>query len=196
MLLNADIFAYWDDVEAEFRQQGFSPKGFSVKEFIKWEFFRHSQGLDNYEHAHDIFVHYDQALLAQVFEHPDRIPRAISRQLLLQVAHPRPFSCVLFKTGSNACIMELLSREIVMANGLFERSAAGNFGLDKSSSPGSRCHSNGSQQGVLGKGFMAIVFCAWCRNRWLPVDVRYYREVQMKTLILAYHCGLLGNDSL
>ena len=34
----------------------------------------HSQGLDNYEHAHDIFVHYDQALLAQVFEHPDRIP--------------------------------------------------------------------------------------------------------------------------
>ncbi len=34
VLLNADIFAYWDNVEAEFRQQGFSPKGFSVKEFI------------------------------------------------------------------------------------------------------------------------------------------------------------------
>jgi len=175
LLLNADIFAYWDDVETEIRQKGFNPKGFSVKEFVKWEFFRHSQGLDNYEHAHDIFAQYDRTLLAQVFEHPDRIPRPYHASYYYKWLTPAHFHAFLLRLVQECVYNEIIIPKIVMADGLFERSAAGNFSLDKFLQPTDPDATRTVHNKVyLGKGFMAIVFCAWCGHRWLPVDVRVF----------------------
>jgi hypothetical protein len=62
-----------------------------------------------------------------------------------------------------------------MADGLFVRSAAGNFSLDKYLQPTDPAASRTVHNNrYFGKGFMGIVFCAWCRNRWLPVDIRVF----------------------
>ena len=174
-LIILNSFDYWDKVEIEIRQKGFSPKGFSVKEFVKWEFFRHSQGIDHYEKAFETFSHYDRNLLSQAFSHPERIPQPYHASYYYEWLTPAHFYQFFLMLVQECVHYQIIIPKIVMADGLFERSAAGNFSLDKYRNPtDSDATRTVHNKKYLGKGFMAIVFCAWCRKRWLPVDVRVF----------------------
>jgi hypothetical protein len=174
-LIILNSFSYWEQVETELRGKGFSPKGFSVQEFVKWEFFRHSQGIDHYEAASSLFKQFDRNLLAQVFIHPERIPQPYHASYYYQWLTPAHFHHFFLLLVQECVFYGIIIPKIAMADGLFERSAAGNFSKDKELQPtdpdATRTVHN---KKYLGKGFMAIVFCAWCRKRWLPVDVRVF----------------------
>jgi hypothetical protein len=174
-LITLNSFSYWDQVEDELRQADFSPKCFSIKEFITWEFLRHSHGLDHYEQASFIFQHYDRKLLARVFENPNQIPQPYHSSYYYQWLKPEHFYRFFLSLVEECVQFGIIIPKILMADGLFERSAAGNFSKDCNSNPtdadATRTVHN---KKFYGKGFVAIVFCAWCRKRWLPVDVKVF----------------------
>jgi hypothetical protein len=170
-----NCFEYWDQVEDEIRQDGFHPKGFTVKEFVIWEFFRHSRGIADFEQAYETFSQFNTDLLGQIFTHPDRIPQPSHASYYYQWLKPAHFHKFLLRLVAECVHYGIIIPKILMADGLFVRSAAGNFSLDKFLQPTDPAASRTVHNNrYFGKGYMGIVFCAWCRNRWLPVDVRVF----------------------
>jgi len=172
-MIALNSFKYWDTVEAEIREKGFHPKGFPVVEFIKWEFLRHSFGIENYSKAERIFREFNPEVLKTAFEKPDRIPKPYHASHYYQWLTAEHFHIFFLKLVEECVNFGIIVPRIAVADGLIFRSWAGNFTLDAWSQPtdpqASITHHNNK---YLGKCYNAIIFFAWCGNRWLPVDLR------------------------
>jgi len=171
-MIALNSFQYWERVEDEIRDIGFHPKGFSLVEFVKWEFLRRSQGIENYSKAERTFRQFDPEILKEVFDNPKRIPspyHASHYYNALTAEHFRSF----FQSLVEECVKyKIIVPRIAIADGLIFQTWAGNFTLDRWGNPtdpqATRTVHNNK---YLGKCYNAIVFYAWCGDRWLPVDV-------------------------
>lgn len=171
ILLNS--FTYWDTVEKELRAEGYHPKGFRLVEFIKWEFLRHSMGISSYSDAERIFQNFKPELLAGAFEKPSHIPAPYHASYYYKWLKPIHFQTFFRKLVEDCVTHKIIIPRIVIADGLIFRTWAGNFTLDQwlqPTDPGASITVHNKK--YLGKCYNAVVFYAWCGNRWLPVDMR------------------------
>jgi len=172
-MIALNSFKYWDAVEKNLRANGFHPKGFSIVEFIKWEFLRHSMGIENYSKAERIFRHFNPDLLKNAFEHPNRIPAPYHASHYYKWLTPSHFHTFFLRLVEDCVKYKIIIPRIVVADGLIYRTWAGNFTLDRWAKPTDpQATRTVHNKKYLGKCYNAIVFYAWCGNRWLPVDVR------------------------
>jgi hypothetical protein len=171
VILNS--FEYWDTVEQELRTQGFHPKSFTIQEFIKWEFLRHSMGITSYTDAQRIFQAFDQERLKPIFKHPDRIPAPYHASYYYKWLTPRHFQRFLQLLVKECIEYKIIVPKIVIGDGLIFRTWAGNFSLDQWLKPTDpQATITVHQKKLLGKCYNGIAFYAWCGDRWLPVDLR------------------------
>jgi hypothetical protein len=171
-MIALNSFAYWDTVETEIRAQGFHPKGFKVVEFIKWELLRHSMGIANYTDAQRIFQNFDPVLLKAAFDHPTRIPAPYHASYYYSWLTPAHFRTFFQKLVEDCVTYKIIIPRIAIADGLIFRTWAGNFTLDRwmnPTDPGASITVHNNKH--LGKCYNAIVFYAWCGQRWLPIDL-------------------------
>jgi hypothetical protein len=172
-MIALNSFKYWDTVEEEIRAEGFHPKGFTLVEFIKWEFLRHSMGIENYSKAARIFSCFDPELLKDAFEHPNRIPKPYHASHYYKWLTAKHFHVFFLKLVADCVKYKIIIPRIVVADGLIFRTWAGNFTLDRWANPTDpQATITVHNKKFLGKCYNAIVFYAWCGNRWLPVDLR------------------------
>jgi len=166
-------FEYWNDVEKEIRAEGFHPKVFSVVEFIKWEFLRHSMGISSYSEAARIFENFNPELLKTAFIKPTHIPQPYHASHYYKWLKARHFETFFQQLVDDCVKYKVIIPRIAIADGLIFRTWAGNFTLDRWHNP---TDPNASitvhDKKFLGKCYNAIVFYAWCGKRWLPVDLR------------------------
>lgn len=171
MALNS--FKYWDSVEIELREKGFHPKGFTIVEFIKWELLRHSFGIENYSKAERIFREFNPEILKTAFDRPNHIPKPYHYSYYYKWLTPEHFHTFFLKLVDDCVKFGIIIPKIAIADGLIFRTWAGNFTLDRWLQPTdpqasiTRHHNK-----FLGKCYNAIVFFAWCGDRWLPIDLR------------------------
>lgn len=171
-MIALNCFAYWDTVEAEIREKGFHPKGFTVVEFIKWEMLRHSTGITSYTDAQRIFQNYDPEKLKGAFEKPSHIPAPYHASHYYKWLTPVHFRTFFQKLVEDCIDLKIIIPRIAIADGLIFRTWAGNFTLDrwmKPTDPGASITVHNKK--MLGKCYNAIIFYAWCGDRWLPVDL-------------------------
>ena len=172
-MIALNSFKYWDEVEKEVRAKGFHPKGFSIVEFVKWEFLRHSLGIENYSKAERIFRQFNPELLKGAFEKPNRIPAPYHASHYYKWLTPTHFHTFFLRLVEDCVKYKIIVPRIVVADGLIFRTWAGNFTLDRWAKPTDpQATRTVHNKKYLGKCYNAIVFYAWCGNRWLPVDVR------------------------
>lgn len=172
-MIALNSFKYWDTVEKELRADGFHPKGFTIVEFIKWEFLRHSMGIENYSKAERIFSCFNPELLKDAFERPNMIPKPYHASHYYKWLMPKHFHTFFLLLVDDCVKYKIIIPRIVVADGLIFRTWAGNFTLDrwgKPTDPQATITVHNKKQ--LGKCYNAVVFYAWCGTRWLPVDVR------------------------
>lgn len=171
ILLNS--FAYWDTVETELREAGWHPKGFTVVEFIKWEFLRHSLGISSYSDAQRIFSAFNPELLKGAFDRPTHIPAPYHASYYYKWLKPIHFQTFFQKLVDDCVKYKIIIPRIAIADGLIFRTWAGNFTLDQwmqPTDPGATITVHNKKH--LGKCYNGIVYYAWCGTRWLPVDLR------------------------
>jgi hypothetical protein len=171
-MIALNSFTYWNTVEAELREQGFHPKGFSIVEFIKWELLRHSMGIASYTDAQRIFENFDPILLKTAFDHPTHIPKPYHASYYYSWLTPAHFQTFFQKLVEDCVTYKIIIPRIAIADGLIFRTWAGNFTLDRwlnPTDPGASITKHNNK--MLGKCYNAIVFYAWCGQRWLPVDL-------------------------
>lgn len=173
LLLNS--FTYWDEVEAKLRQEGFSPKGFSVKEFVKWDLLRHSTGALFTTQFQDIAGPWDKSVLAGAFDCPERVPAPHHFSYYYGFLTPQHFMAFFLQLVRECVEHEIIVPRIVAADGVFLRSWAGNFTKDKAGNPTDpEASITVHGRKYYGKGFTTIAFFAWCGKRWLPVYCKTY----------------------
>jgi len=129
VILNS--FEYWDGVERDLRTQDYHPKGFTIQEFIKWEFLRHSMGIASYSDAQRIFQAFDQERLKPIFKHPDRVPAPYHASYYYKWLTPTHFQGFLQLLVKECIDYKIIVPKIVIGDGLIFRTWAGNFSLDR-----------------------------------------------------------------
>ena len=173
LLLNS--FSYWDEVEATLRQEGFSPKGFSVKEFVKWDLLRHSTGALFTTQFQDIAGPWDKSVLAGAFDNPERVPAPHHFSYYYGFLTPQHYMAFFLQLVRECIKHQVIVPRFVAADGVFLRSWAGNFTKDKAGNPTDpEASITVHGQKYYGKGFTTIAFFAWCGKRWLPVYCKTY----------------------
>ena len=122
--------------------------------------------------------------LPKCSEHPDRIPKPDHASYYYKWLTPAHFHAFSLRLVQECVYNEIIIPKIVMADGLFERSAAGNFSLDKFLQPTDPDATRTVHNKVyLGKGFMAIVFVRGAGTGGCPWMSGCSREARMKTPI-------------
>ena len=174
-LIILNSFSYWDGVETELREADFHPKGFSVKEFVKWDLLRHSSGALFTTQFQALAAPWDKSVLAGAFDHPELVPEPGHFSYYYRFLRPGHYKAFFLALVRECVRYGLIIPRIAVADGVFLRSWAGNFTKDKAGNPTDPEASitvHGKKH--FGKGFTTIAFFAWCGTRCLPVFCTTY----------------------
>jgi hypothetical protein len=186
LLLNS--FAYWDNVEMELRKEGFHPKGFSVKELVKWDLLRHSSNIRFTTTFNDLFRSMNKNGLMGVFNNPENVPEPYHFSHYYKYLKPEHFQTFFLQLIEECIQYGIIIPRLALGDGVFISSWAGNFTKDKNGNPTDPDASiTLHDKKFYGKGFTTIAYYAWCGTRWLPVyyktftgsvsETKVYREV-------------------
>jgi len=154
---------------------GLHPKGFSVKELVKWDLLRHSTGALFTTQFQDIASPWDRSVLAGAFDDPERVPEPHHFSYYYAFLTPQHYLAFFLQLVRECVRHKIIIPRIAVADGVFLRSWAGNFTKDKAGNPtdpGASITVHGRK--FYGKGFTTIAFFAWCGTRCLPVYCKTY----------------------
>jgi len=173
ILLNS--FNYWDDIEAEIRNNGFHPKGFSVKELVKWDLLQHSSNMRFTTVFSDIFRSIDTSGLIDVFDNPNNIPEPHHYSHYYHYLKAKHFQTFFLQLVEECIRYGIIIPTIALGDGVFTSSWAGNFTKDKYGNPTDpEASITVHDRKFYGKGFTTIAYYAWCGKRWLPIYYKTY----------------------